>query len=151
MVQAEVVPHYRFQATGISLRGPRSTDEVLSQAQSHLQRNSELFTRGDSPEPKGLDAYRTLDLSRGGSPTNDYDIVTASDGQAPFRGRKRREDSCMCTGVEGPNGVFTYTRSGSSSRAQEARSCSDSSKAKTKKAKGTACWIGEIQQAFPCV
>ena len=69
----------------------------------------------------------------------------------------------MCTGVEGPNGVFTNTRSRSSSRAPEAvrngsemkkardtrmrsrsssrapeaRNGSDSSKAKTKKAKDT--------------
>ena len=41
----------------------------------------------------------------------------------------------MCTGVEGPNGVFTNTRSRSNSRAQEARSGRDSSK--MKKAKDT--------------
>ena len=138
----------------------RSTDEVLSQVRSHLHRNSE-YTRGDSPEPDDLDEYRYLDPSRCGSPTNEDDIVTAGEGQAPFRGRKYQEESCVCTGVEGPNGVFTNTRSRSSSRAQEAarngsemkkardtrmrsrsssrapdaRNGSDSSKAKSKKAK----------------
>ena len=78
------------------------------------------------------------------------------------RGRKRREDSCMCAGAEGPNRGFTNTRSRSSSRAPEARNGSeikkardtrlrsrsssrapearngsDSSKAQTKKAKDT--------------
>ena len=62
---------------------PASTKEVLEQALSHLQRNSEMFVRGDSPEPGDLHAYRTLDPSRGGSLTNDDDIVTAGEGQAP--------------------------------------------------------------------
>ena len=127
-----------------------SPDEVLSQAISHLERkserNSELYPRGDSP-----------------SPTNEDDVVTAGEGQAPFHRRKCREESCVCTWVKGPNGVFTNTRSRSSSRtleaarngsemkkakdtrmrsrsssrAPEARNGSDSSKAKTKEAKDT--------------
>ena len=144
---------------------PRSTGEVLSQVRSHLHRNSE-YTRGDSPEPEDLEAYRNLDPSCCGSPTNEDDIVTAGEleGQAPIHRRKYREESCVCTGVEGPNGVFTNTRSRSnsrapeaahnssemkkatrdtrmrsrsSSRAPEARNGSDSSKAKSKKAKDT--------------
>ena len=99
---------------------PRSTDEVLYQAISHLHRNSE-YTRGYSPEQDDLNEYRTLDPSRCGSPTNEDDILTAGEGQAPFRGRKYQEESCVCTGVEGPNGVFTNTRSRSSSRAPEAQ------------------------------
>ena len=40
------------------------------------------------------------------SPTKDYDIITASEGQAPLRGRKIREAS-LIVGVSGPDGVFT--------------------------------------------
>ena len=90
------------------------------------------FTRGDSPESDDLEAHRPLDHdpSRGRSPTNDDDIFTAGEGQAPFRGRKRQEDSCLCAGVEGPNGVFTNTRSRSSSGAPEARNGSEMKKAR---------------------
>ena len=95
-----LVPHHQLQVRCAS------TDEVLSQVRSHLHRNSE-YTRGDSPEPDDLDEYRYLDPSRCGSPTNEDDIVTASEGQAQFRGRKYRDGSCVCTGVKGPNGVFT--------------------------------------------
>ena len=91
VVQAVVVPHRRLQPAGI------------------LQ--SESFTRGDSPDPEDLDVYRPRDPSCGGFPTNNDDIFTAREGQALFHGRKRREDSCVCTGMEGPNGVFTNTRS----------------------------------------
>ena len=44
--------------------------------------------------------------------------------------RKRREDSCVCTVVVGPNGVFTNTSSRSSSRAPEARNGSELKKAR---------------------
>ena len=101
---------------------PASTDEVLLQARSQLKRNSEVYPRGDSPEPDDLNEYRPLDPSRGGSPTNEDDeIVTAGEGQAPNHRRKYQDASCVCTGVEGPGGVFTNTRSRSSSRAPEAR------------------------------
>ena len=50
---------------------PASTEEVLSQVQSHLKRNSELYLRGDSPEPEDLNEYRTP--SRSGSPTNKHE------------------------------------------------------------------------------
>ena len=91
---------------------PASTEEVLLQVQSHLKRNSEVYLRGDSPEPDDLNEYRILDPSRGGSPTNEDEIVTAGEGQAPIHRRKYREESsCVCTGVEAPNGVFTNTRS----------------------------------------
>ena len=76
--------------------------------------------------------YRPCDPSRGGSPTNDDDIFTAGEGQAPSSGRKCREDSCVCTGVEGLDGAYTNTRSRSSSCAQEAHNGSDSIKAQTK-------------------
>ena len=71
------------------------TKEVLSQVQSHLKRNSEVYRGGDSPEPEDLEAYRILDPSCGGSPTNEDEIVTAGEGQAPIHRRKpeRREDS----------------------------------------------------------
>ena len=112
---------------------PASTYEVLSQAISHLKRNSEVYSRGDSPEPEDLEAYRIFDPSRGGSLTNEDEIVTAGEGQAPIHRRKYREESssCVCTGVEGPNGVFTNTRSRSSSRAPEARNGSAKKKATT--------------------
>ena len=77
---------------------PASTDEVLEQTLSHLQRNSEKFVRGNSPEPDDLEAYRPLDPSRSRSPIHDDDIVTAGEDEAPFRGRQSREDSCLCTG-----------------------------------------------------
>ena len=79
---------------GKSRDSPASTDEILLQVLSNLQRNSEKFARGDSPKPDDLEAYRPLDPSRGEFPINDDDIFTAGEGQAPFRGRKRQEDSC---------------------------------------------------------
>ena len=69
-------------------------------------KNSEKFFRDDPPEPGDLDVYRPFDPSRGGSPFNDNDIVTASEGQAQLRGRKNREASSVCTGLEGPDGVL---------------------------------------------
>ena len=137
---------------------PRSTDEVLLQALRHLQRNSDSFTRGDSLEPEDLEAYRTLDPSRGGSPTNDDDIITAGEGQAPFRGRSAERILACALGwipQEARNGSEmkkardTRLRSRSSSRAPEARNGSDFSKAQTKKAKLEG--HREIQQAFLCV
>ena len=65
------------------------------------------------------------------SPTNEDEIVTAGKGQAQIHCRKYRDESCMCTGVEAPNGVFTNTRSRSSSRAPEARNGSEKEKATT--------------------
>ena len=147
-----------LRPTKTALSQPASTESYDSPA------STELYPRGDSPEPDDFNEYRILDLSRCGSPTNEDDIVTA--GEAPIRGtggRRYREESCVCTGVEGPNGVFTNTRSRFSSRAQEAacygsemkkardtrmrsrssslapevRNGSDSSKAKSKKAKDT--------------
>ena len=103
---------------GKSYYSPASTEEVLSQAISHLEKNSE-YPRGDSPERDDLNEFRILDPSRCGSPTKKDDIVTAGEGQVPFHRRKCREESCVCTGVEGPNRVFTNTRSRSSSRAPQ--------------------------------
>ena len=93
---------------GKSYASPASTEEVLSQVQSPLKRNSELYPRGDSPEPEDLNEYRTLDPSRCGSPTNEDEIVTAGEGQSLIHRRKpqRREESCVCTGVEAPNEVL---------------------------------------------
>ena len=118
---------------GRSWDSPASTNEVLLRARRHLQRNSESFTRGNSPEPDELNMFRPLDQSRGGSPTNNDNIFTAGEGQlwqAQLHGRKCQEDSCVCTGVEGPNRVFTNTRSRSSSRAPEARNGSEMKKAR---------------------
>ena len=42
------------QTPGKSWDSPASTEEVLSQVQRHLKRNSELYSRGDSPEPEDL-------------------------------------------------------------------------------------------------
>ena len=59
---------------GKSWDSPASTEEVLLQTISHLernrQRNSELYPRGDLPESDDLNVLRILDLSRGGFPTN---------------------------------------------------------------------------------
>ena len=72
--------------------------------------------------------------TRGGSPTNNDDIAIACEGQASCHGREQsREASCLCTGVKGPNGVFTNTRCHSFSRAPEAHNGSDSSKMKNAK------------------
>ena len=90
-----------------------STDEVLEQTGSRLQRNSETFkvsefpltkfVSGDLPDSEKLDAYRPLDPLRGVSLTNDDDIVTAGEGQALCHDRQGREASCVCIGVEGPS------------------------------------------------
>ena len=98
-----------------------------------------MYRSGESPEPEDLNEYRILDPSRGGSPTNEDEIVTAGEGQAPIHRRKpeRRDGSCVCTGVEDPNGVFTNTRSRSSSRAPEARNGSEMKKATTTTSRDT--------------
>ena len=117
------------QNPGKSWDLPASTDEVLSQVRSHLKRNSELYPRANSPEPEDLEAYGILGPSRCGSPTNEDKIVTAGEGQALIHRRKYRDESCVCSGVEAPNRVFTNTRSRSSSRAPEARNGSEKKKA----------------------
>ena len=54
-----------------------------------------MYRRGDSPEPEDLEAYRILDPSRYGSPTNEDEIVTAGEGQALIH-REGTEMSLAC-------------------------------------------------------
>ena len=77
--------HHIFELASIIFKSSRNNLDTETNVVAIITRVMQVTT-GDSPEPDDLNAYRTLDPSHGGSPTNNNDTFTAGEGQAPFHG-----------------------------------------------------------------